>query len=107
MISEKMLKEMAINQNAYLKGYDLYEFGKVKLSMKMKKNNKTLYKFKVDGKMVSFVIDENENIDNVQCQCFEKGICKEVIASLLYLINNNPKKKLEELLKNTKSSIGQ
>lgn len=107
MLTEERIRNIASSHNAYLKGYDLYEFNKVRLMTKLNKNGITNYKFKVDGKNVSFSIDENDNIDNIKCQCFEYGVCKEMVASLLYIIANDPKKKLEELLKNKKSSISQ
>ncbi len=107
MISEEKIKKIVSNYNNYLKGSDLYNFGKVKKISALKKGTLTFYKFKVDNKNVSFSIDELENIENIKCPCFQQDICKEIVACLLYLINDDPKKKLEELLKNKKNSISQ
>lgn len=109
MISEEKIKQMASSYNAYLKGSDLYNFGKVKKISVLNKGSLTIYKFKVENKNVSFSLNEFEEITSIKCPCFQNDVCKEIVACLLFLVNEkeDKRKRLEELLKNKKDSISQ
>lgn len=109
MISEDKIKQIASSYNAYLKGSDLYIFGKVRKISVLKKGSLTICKFKVENKNVSFSLNELEEITSIKCPCFQNDICKEVVACLLFLVNEkeDKRKRLEELLKNKKNSISQ